>query len=374
MQLKNYRIIIGVLIIGMFTLSGTAVSASDSYTYSLMHISDTQTLSASYPSTLNLTFSYLESIQSTFNISAIIITGDLVDDGNNISQWNNYADARSLTTIPLYEIPGNHDVNVEVGNPYYEFVASRMNWTAEINDFIFIGIGYSGDPLSDSDVSYYTSVIKESPQKFVIIAAHDYFNHDLSLSPLGNSIRDHLVLKPTFVMSGHAHESLVHVSSLHNIPYIEDLTDYQENGDFSAGKLYTVYVTDGNVTKITVREVFIAPYAYMNPEKIVYQVTTENPTYQPSGYPMKSQTDYPKSQKIYPSISSYPYPPKPKIAIPNASPEIFPTKSPILYLYAVMKVCPFSFSDAYPPKSQAIDSDASHTTYVTKSPVIYSIF
>jgi len=258
-------------IMAMFFVYGTPVTADDSHTYAIMHISDIQSLSERYPSTLNYTFSYLESIKNTYNISAIIITGDIVESGDNATQWTNYINARSLTTIPVYEIPGNHDLEGEDNNSLFtKFLGKNTNWNAIINDFIFIGIGYSDYPLSDSDISSDISYIEGNPEKFVLIAAHNYFNHDLTLSQIGESIKNNLVLKPTFVMSGHAHSNTLRSSLVNNYTYVEDLTDYQDNGDFSAGKLYTLSVTDRNVSKITVRNTYILPMQYFDPEKIVY--------------------------------------------------------------------------------------------------------
>jgi len=351
-----------IVVLGMLIISGNAVSASDSYTYSIMHISDTQKLSESYPSTLSFTFSYLESIKSTFNISGIIITGDLVDEGDNVSQWTNYVNARSMTTIPIYEVSGNHDKRADINISYYpELVENKKDWTSEINDFVFIGIGYTKEPLSGSDIAYYTSVIESYPQKFSLIATHNYFDRDLTLSPLGNSIRNNLVLKPTIVMSGHVHDSLIRTGFVHNIPYIEDLTDFQDFGDFSAGKLYTVYISDGNVTKITVREAYIFPYHYLYPERIVYQMPIDGLPNSPTVYPTKSwiypdasPTVYPTKSWIYPNASPTVYPTKSWIypdasptvyptkswIYPNASPTVYPTKSPILYLDAAVKIYP----------------------------------
>ena len=259
-------------IVGIIIISWAPVSASESYYYSIMHISDTQTLTEHYPSTLNFTFSYLESIKSGYNISAIIITGDLVDNGDDINQWNNYTSARSLTTIPLYEIPGNHDLEMPIGcEPFYdEFVGNPSTWSAIINDFIFIGIGYREEPLSDSDISYYTSVIEANPQKFTVIAAHNYYDRDYTMSTLGESIKDNLVLKPTIVMMGHVHGTLLRSGLVNNTSYIEDLTDYQDYGNFSAGKLYTIYVIDGNITKITVRDFYMFPLLFVSPERTIY--------------------------------------------------------------------------------------------------------
>jgi len=75
-------------------------------------------------------------------------------------------------------------------------VGNKTRWTAFINDFIFIGIGYTEDPLSESDILFYKSFIETHPQKFTLIAAHNYLNSDLKLSELGMSIKYNLVMKP----------------------------------------------------------------------------------------------------------------------------------------------------------------------------------
>lgn len=261
----NRYIRLVTLIFSMFIICGIPASADDSYTYSIMHISDIQYLSELYPSTLNITFSFLESIKSTVNLSAIIITGDFVNDGDNVSQWTNYVNARSITTIPVYEIPGDNDAPL-----YDEFVGNKAELNAVINDFYFIGIESNEESLSESEISYYTSIINAQTQKFLLIAVHDYFNQDLTLSPVGMSIKENLILKPTFVMSGHIHDSMIRSTRVNNFSYIEDLTDYQDSGDFSAGKLYTVYVDNGDVEKVTVRDAYIYPYSFFLPEHLLY--------------------------------------------------------------------------------------------------------
>jgi hypothetical protein len=300
------RIPLFVLAIGLLVVSVTPVSAADSYSYSILHISDLQALSSTHPDTLNYTFSTLESMKNMYNISAIIVTGDLVDNGGNLSQWTYYEQARSLTTIPVYEIPGNHDLNGLTDNPLFdEFVGNKTDWSAPINDFIFLGIGYTPNPLSDSEISYYKSIIEESPQKFSLIAVHNYFDENFSESRLGESIEDNLVLKPTFVLSGHAHATILHSERINNTLYVEDLTNYQADGDFSAGRLYTVYHSGAEVSKITVRDVHIFPRNYLDAEKTVYDGTGLN------NYPVDPEND--ENNYVSPStsiVSPSPYSPE----------------------------------------------------------------
>ncbi len=54
----------------------------------MVHLSDTQSLANHYPETYDYTFSYLDSIKERHTISAIIITGDLVNTWDNKKQWD----------------------------------------------------------------------------------------------------------------------------------------------------------------------------------------------------------------------------------------------------------------------------------------------
>jgi metallophosphoesterase superfamily enzyme len=106
-----------VLLISCAFLLLPAVSSlpvNNTVTYSFIHLSDPQSLTTNYPETLNLTFSHIESLKNTYNISAIIITGDLVNSWDNTKEWETYIHARNLTTIPVYEIAGNHDTGGEI--------------------------------------------------------------------------------------------------------------------------------------------------------------------------------------------------------------------------------------------------------------------
>lgn len=258
------------------------VPGSDPYgdwSYSIVHISDTQKLASTYPSTLNFTFSYLESQKVPYNITGIIVTGDLVNSCTNGTQWENYANARSKTTIPLFEVSGNHDID-GVNNNYTSFDAcvgtGKRNWTAEINDFLFIGIGYTRNELSSADAAAYRSLVTSSPRKIPIFATHNYFDGTTylsPLSPLGASIKRELVLNdPTFLMCGHIHGNILHSDQHLGNTLVEDMTNYQSYGDFAAGKLYTIYRISDKVVRIGACDLYIHPSQSLGPETAVYQI------------------------------------------------------------------------------------------------------
>jgi hypothetical protein len=276
----NYRLFLCSLL--LFLVLYNPGSGSEPYadwSYSLVHISDTQVLSSTYPSTLNFTFSYLESQKNAYNITGIVVTGDLVNSCTNTTQWENYANARSKTTIPLFEVAGNHDIN-GVQNNYTAFDAyignGKRNWTAEIHDFLFIGIGYTRNELSDADVSMYNALIMSRPFKIPIFATHNYFDgitYPTPLSPLGGSIKGELVIHdPTFIMCGHMHDNILHSGQYSGNTLVEDMTNYQSYGNYAAGKLYAVYKISDKVIRVGARDLFVYPSQSLGPVTIVYQV------------------------------------------------------------------------------------------------------
>jgi hypothetical protein len=86
---------------------------------------------------------------------------------------------------------------------------------------------------------------------------------------------------------------------------VEEMTDYQDYGDFSAGRIYTVYKTNGNVTRITMRDLYIYPDHQPGPEIPVYDISGVN------GYPREAENpanNY--SAPSVPAVSPSPYSPE----------------------------------------------------------------
>jgi len=184
--------------VGVETFMVVPVSASSGQLlYSIVHFSDTQTLVQSYVSTLNYTFQWLESKKSEWNITAIIITGDLVETYNNVTQWNNYVNAKTLTSIPVYEVAGNHDTDTGTDFTYYnQYIGENETfYVADITEhFLLIGISWNGsdNTISQSYVETLKSTIENNPSKYYIIATHWYMgqhNGDPTvLSTLGSTL------------------------------------------------------------------------------------------------------------------------------------------------------------------------------------------
>jgi len=260
----------------------SATQTGNTTTYSIVHLSDTQNLATYYPTTYDYTFSYLESKRAQYNISAIIITGDLVNKWYKKAEWLAYAHAVNQTTIPLYVIAGNHDSDYGKNYTYYTAYTGNTakNYVILVQDFDLVGINYAAKTLSSKDLLAIRNAITNTSHNFTIIATHFYLDKDGSISALGKDIDRQLVVKPTLVMGGHIHEDFIRTGLIGGIPVIEDLTNYQNglpgspvNKNYSAGTLYTVTALDGDVVKVSSRIIHIYPSRSVEAERALYDIS-----------------------------------------------------------------------------------------------------
>ena len=268
----------------IFLFCGSISSASplpeeNPVTYSFIHISDPQSLTTNYPETLDLTFSYIESLKKSCNISALIITGDVVNTWNDRKDWDAYAHARNLTTIPVYEIAGNHDTD---GGDHYEYYARYSgqpaeNYVTTVGDFDFVGINYAATTLPPEELSRLRGSLTGSSRSNAIIATHYYMDEGGNLSPLGEDIDTYLIVKPSLVLMGHMHANFIRKRTVGGFPTVADMTNYQDGvpggttgWDYSAGTHYNVTSVNGQVKTITARIVHIYPSPYVEEEMTVF--------------------------------------------------------------------------------------------------------
>lgn len=275
--LKNFTFIT-ILISTVFILS---LPVSGTYTYSIIHLSDLQNLASKYPETYEYIFSYLDSIQDDYNISAIILTGDIVNFYNSKKEWEVYSQSIAKTDIPVYVIAGNHDTNY--GSEYKYFFHFTGNdddfYITTINDFNLVGIDFPIKTRSDNTFKKISNALKQSPYKFNIIATHFYMDSNFDRSILGNDIFKKLIDRPTIIMAGHVHTHVFRVTNKDGkYPVIEDIANYQDgnkitesNQNIAAGTFYTVSANKGVIEKIITEEIFIFPEQKFGTKQIVYQ-------------------------------------------------------------------------------------------------------
>jgi len=281
------KISLPVLVLLLFVMPVSAQTSGNSTTYSLVHISDTQYLASRYPETYNFTFSYLDSIKESYNISAIIITGDLVELWNNEKQWEAYSHAVQKTSIPVYAIAGNHDTNG--GNNFQYFTRytgnSKSSHVTSLENFDLVEINYAVKP---EEFASLRKALLNSPNNLTVIASHDYMDGNGILSSLGNVISQQLVVKHTIVLSGHVKGAFVRDRAIGHYVVIEGLTNYQggipggsSSRNVSAGTMYTVTILDGVVEKISSKIIWISPRQSFDSDHVLYDILVPEPDAEP---------------------------------------------------------------------------------------------
>ena len=285
------KLSIPVILVLLIMTPASARISGTSTSYSLVHLSDTQGLAEHYPETYDYTFSYLQSIREHYNISAIIITGDLVNSWNSKKEWAAYSHAIHTTSIPLYVIAGNHDTNS--GKNYQFFTqntgTTNKSYVTRLENFDLVGINYGEGSLKPQEFASIRTTLVSAPENFTIIATHYYMDGDGTLSPLGTDIARQLIVKPTLVLSGHIHADFVRDRVIGQYPVIEDLTNYQDgipNGsssaNVSAGTFYTVTTRNGQVEKISSKIIWISPRQYFGDEHVLYDISVPEPDPEPA--------------------------------------------------------------------------------------------
>jgi hypothetical protein len=200
-------IVITLLITTVSIFTPKAQAANDD-SFSIMQISDTQFLSASFPQLFINTTNWIVSNAATYNLKMVVHTGDIVDNINGTSgtysdpvQWDN-ANAAMIQLlnagIPYCWDAGNHDqipwndpTGTWLGSSYSAFNASNMRskpyWVSDLVDskntavkftsngyeFLIINIEYMA---SNTTITWMKNLLDNNKGANVIVGAHTYLN------------------------------------------------------------------------------------------------------------------------------------------------------------------------------------------------------
>ena len=283
---------IGLVLLLTITMIPAPVSGTD-VTYSFVHLGDLQQLSSGYPRVLNETFLRIDSLKSQYNISAIFISGDETNafDGGSSPEHDfpSYTNAIKLTTVPVYEITGNHDVYAIGDYTDWDYYipngAQKHNYGFVFNDFIVYALGWNGgSSLNPSAKSAMVSAIDNNPSKTPLILTHAYFDYSEWVNgtryPIGNETLNTLS-RSSIILSGHCHNEtstgLIRQISYLDRTYIEDLVDYEEYEPHpqSGGRLYNITSDGTQITNITVSDLLLYPDFKCTKPGILYPDITD---------------------------------------------------------------------------------------------------
>lgn len=260
--------------------------------FTIIVLPDTQVYSKDYPDIFTNQTNWIKENKNNLNIQFIIHLGDIVNNYNNISQWDNANSSITIlesNNIPFSVIPGNHDSNTKSNYTYYDLYFSKTRFVNKpwyggsydnyrnnyallnINDqdYLFLNLDFCPD---NNTIKWANEVLSNYPNHKIILSTHGYLdNSDFpkrNIHVCGSTeyiwndlIKTHKNLQ--IVLSGHVHaERLRKDLNDFNKPVYQLLSDYQEDEFGGAGYLRIMTFTQDN-------KVFVKTYSpYLNTYKL----------------------------------------------------------------------------------------------------------
>lgn len=240
------------------------------YDFSFLWMSDTQYYSASYPNTYEKITKYIVDNIKDKKIVYGIHTGDIVDNSEDKTQWENAEKAMKILDkagFPYGVVSGNHDVG-HVAKDYSSFYnyygSSRFSNKSSFggspnnnrdhydlvthNDqkFIIIYLGWS---IEADTISWANSLLEKYRDYKAIIATHGYMSQRGSFVEQGREINEKIVEpnKNVFlVLCGHYGGAVCNVKSSNGRTYYEMLANYQFNPEGGKGYIRHLYFDSKN--------------------------------------------------------------------------------------------------------------------------------
>ncbi len=232
--------------------------------YSFVHLTDTQTLSERYPETLNSVFLYMEQVRIEYNIKRIFVTGDLVENFRQTVEWRNFLNAKSLTSVEVDCLAGNHDNDSGRNSAYYDryIGADKQFYFSVLDDFLILLVSWprqlsdSSNMLNQTTAAYFNNILDSYPSKIPVFATH-YFSDgkgfNYRLTALGQQLLN-LARIPVLVLMGHVHESWAYTRNFRGRTIYEFNTNYQ-GANTSYVRIFSIY----SDSTIQVREIRVEP-------------------------------------------------------------------------------------------------------------------
>lgn len=237
---------------------------SSAENFTLIVLPDTQGYAKVYPWIFDNHTQWIVDNKEELNILFVTHLGDLVNDYDDMTQWNNAN--RSMSTldgkVPWAVLPGNHDMHdgdVSNYNAYFGYERfSEESWyggaysvgdnansyqlfSAGGDDYLIFQLQY--DP--NDDVLYWASnIIDAYPDRKVIVATHDYmmgFAKANQRSEIGERIW-HSLVKPHadqvfLVLCGHAGAEELITDKVNGHVVYQMIADFQNTTNLESGWL-----------------------------------------------------------------------------------------------------------------------------------------
>jgi hypothetical protein len=196
--------------------------------FTIVMLPDTQYASESWPEVFRAQMAWVDAQQTASNIRYVLHVGDVVDNSDQVAQWNNSKSAMGLPTddVPYIIGPGNHDLDSTTtraatrynthyprgtftalptfggtypatanDNAYHTFTAGGVDW-------LVIAMKYAP---SAAEITWANQVVSAHPNHSAILVTHAYQN-GTTKDTNGNNLWTNLVSKHAnfrFTFSGH---------------------------------------------------------------------------------------------------------------------------------------------------------------------------
>lgn len=202
--------------------SNTSSEIDNTRKFSIIWLSDTQSMAYSNPDALAIMGEWIRSTYQEHRVQLVIQTGDAVDNGFKPEQWKNFdlCYMQFSDVLPYFAIAGNHDLGVKRQD--YAAYLARENVRAipraysfeggkgayrilhiEGVKFLFLGLGWGAE---EQAVDWANATLRLHTDAVAILLLHSYIKADGSYTRIGKAMYDKVVSQNTnvrLVLSGH---------------------------------------------------------------------------------------------------------------------------------------------------------------------------
>lgn len=160
--------------------------------FTIVWFPDTQSSAFAEPKALTAMGNWVAEHVQSRNIVCVLQTGDLVDNGFDERQWENFELAydQFKDKTPYFAIAGNHDLGIKrqswdgyLARPYAHTVpkaqeyaggkAAYMLFTAGGVDFLVVGVGYGAE---EECAKWIRDVCRAYPDRYGILLVHGFLH------------------------------------------------------------------------------------------------------------------------------------------------------------------------------------------------------
>lgn len=205
-------------------LASPLAKSEENDVYTIGWFTDTQNYVLRYPETFYAMTNYLKENRHSLRLGYVVMTGDLVDNVDNIGQWKIAQEAMNgLGDIPYGVLAGNHDKNKTIGFENYEnyfgekqfsersyYGGSYLNnqnhfdlITLGTTDYIFVYLSFQP---GKKEMAWANEAFAAYEDRVGVLCVHDYLNVKGTLRPQGEILQKEVVFKNPniyMVLCGH---------------------------------------------------------------------------------------------------------------------------------------------------------------------------